>query len=123
MIINTAFAGIVTLGLWLPASSSASLIVYAALYGFASGCTLSIIPAMVAKISDVRKLGVRNGTLYALSAVGVLIGAPSGGAIMNDQHGAFSGLKILCGVGLLLGTAFAIASRTAQVGLKLKANI
>lgn len=119
MILNTAFAGIITLGLWLPASSAAPLIVYAALYGFASGCTLSIIPAMVATISDVRKLGVRNGSLYALSALGVLIGSPSAGAIVNDQHGGFSGLKILCGVSLLIGTAFAIFSRTSQVGLVL----
>jgi MFS family permease len=123
MILNTMFGGIVTLALWLPAKGAAPLIVYACLYGFASGCTLSIIPAMVATISDIRKLGVRNGSLYALSAVGVLIGSPSAGAIVNDQHGSFSGLIIFCGVSLLIGTAFAIASRTSQVGMTLKKRI
>jgi len=123
MIINTLFAGVITLALWLPVSSSAPLIVYAALYGFASGCTLSIIPAMVATLSDVRKLGVRNGALYSFSAFGVLIGSPIGGAIVNDQSGAFSGLKIFCGIALLVGTVFAVLSRTAQVGWKLKKKI
>ena len=123
MIINTVFAGVVTLGLWLPASTSAPLIVYAALYGFASGCTLSIIPAMVATLSDVRQLGVRNGALYSFSAFGVLIGSPIAGAIVKDENGGFSGLKIFCGVALLIGTVFAILSRAAQVGLKLKKRI
>lgn len=123
MILNTLFGGIITLALWLSAKAPAPLIVYAALYGFASGCTLSIIPAMVATISDVRKLGVRTGALYAFSSVGALVGSPIAGAIVNDQHGGFSGLIIFCGVALLVGTAFAVASRMAQVGLALKKKI
>ncbi|KAL7940871.1 monocarboxylate permease-like protein [Trichoderma barbatum] len=84
MILLTVLCGIVTLAIWLPAASNAPLIVYGALYGFASGCFLSIIPAMMASISDARKLGTRNGSLYAVASVGVLIGSPIGGAIVND---------------------------------------
>lgn len=123
MVVNTLFAGIISLALWLTASGNAPIIVFAALYGFASGCTLSIIPAMVATLSDIRKLGVRTGALYAFSSVGVLIGSPIAGAIENRQHGGFSGLIIFCGVGLLIGTAFAVMSRTAQVGFILKKKI
>lgn len=78
---------------------------------------------MVAKLSDVRNLGVRNGSLYAVSAIGVLTGSPIAGAIVNRQHGGFSGLIIFCGVTLLTGTVFAILSRHSQVGFKLKAKI
>jgi MFS family permease len=77
MIVLTVLGGIITLVLWLPTSSNAAVIVYAVIYGFASGCTFSIIPAMIASLSrlDVSKLGTRTGALYAFSSVGVLIGS------------------------------------------------
>jgi MFS family permease len=123
MISFAAFSGIVSLALWLPAHSNAPIIVFACLYGFASGCILSIIPAMVAQISDIRQLGVRNGSLYVLSSIGVLVGSPIAGAIVNHQNGQFSGLMIFCGVMLLVGTFFAILSRYSQVGFKLIAKV
>ena len=123
MILLTLLGGIFTLAIWLPANANAPLIVYAALYGFASGCTLSIIPAMVASISDVRKLGTRNGSLYAVAAVGVLVGSPIGGAIVNDQAGHFSGMIVFCGVALLLGAGFAIMARHALVGFHWKKKV
>jgi MFS family permease len=123
MIILTVFGGIITLAVWLPADSNAPLIIYGALYGFASGCFLSIIPAMVASISDMRKLGTRTGSLYAVASVGVLIGSPIGGAIVNDQGGHFSGLIVFCGVTLLLGTGLAIMSRHALVGFRFNKKV
>lgn len=73
-IIFTLFSGVISLALWLPAASSAPIIVFAVLYGFASGLTLAIILALVASISDIQKLGHRVGTLYAFSAFGTLFG-------------------------------------------------
>jgi MFS family permease len=122
MILNTALCGIFVLAVWLPSHSNAPIIVFSILYGFVSGCTLSIIPAMVASISDIRKLGARVGSLYAMSAVGALIGSPIGGAIVNRQNGGFSGLVTFSGVALLIGTGFAAASRQALVGKKLIAK-
>lgn len=116
MIPLTLLGGIFTLTVWLTAHSAASVIVYAALYGFTSGCTLSIIPAMVASFSDVRSIGTRNGSLYGVAAFGVLIGSPVAGAIAGDQDGSFSGLIIFCGVSILVGTVFAVMSRWALVG-------
>jgi predicted MFS family arabinose efflux permease len=123
MIVLTIFSAIINLALWLPAHANAPIIVFAILYGFASGCTLSILPAMVAKLSDVRKLGVRNGALYAVASTGVLVGSPIGGAIQSRQHGAYSGLIIFGGVCLAVGAAFAVFSRTVQVGLTVRAKI
>ncbi|TVY25614.1 Fujikurins efflux protein [Lachnellula hyalina] len=123
MIVLTGFAAIMTLALWLPAAANAPIIVYAVMYGFASGCTLSIIPAMVAKLGHISQLGARSGALYAFSSVGVLIGSPIGGAIQKNQHGGYSGLIIFTGVALLIGTFFAFLSRAAQVGLKIKVRV
>jgi MFS family permease len=119
MIINTFFCGIFVLAVWLPSHSNAPIILFSILYGFASGCTFSIIPAMVASISDIRKLGTRVGSLYAVSAVGALIGSPIAGAIVIKQGSGFEGLIIFSGVGLLIGTGLAVASRQALVGGKL----
>lgn len=116
MIIFTLFAGVISLALWLPASGNAAIITFAALYGVASGTTLSILAALVAQISDVRDLGLRTGTMYASSSVGVLVGSPIAGAIVAAQDGSFSGLKVFCGATLLVGAVFTMASRQAQVG-------
>ncbi|KAM0550202.1 hypothetical protein ACHAPJ_009050 [Fusarium lateritium] len=124
MIPMTLLGGIFTLAVWLPASSSALVIVYAVLYGFTSGCTLSIVPAMVASISDVRSIGTRNGSLYAVAAVGALIGSPIAGAIVSDQGGdEFSGLIVFCGVSILLGGVLAGMSRHAIVGFEWRKKV
>ena len=123
MIVISAFGAIMTLALWLPAAANAPIIIYAIMYGFASGCTLSIIPAMVAKLGKINQLGARSGALYAFSSIGVLVGSPIGGAIQNSQHGRYSGLIIFAGVTSLIGTLFAVLSRTAQVGFKIKAKV
>ncbi|TVY83906.1 Fujikurins efflux protein [Lachnellula suecica] len=113
------FSGVISLALWLPAASVAPIIVFAVLYGFASGLTLSIVPAVVASISDIQKLGFRVGTLYAFSSFGVLFGSPIAGAIVSSQNGGYSGLKIFCGVTLITGGVFVILSRVELVGPRL----
>ncbi|KAK0383945.1 hypothetical protein NLU13_8036 [Sarocladium strictum] len=118
-IIMTSLGGIFTLAVWLGAQSNAGAIVYAVLYGFTSGCTFSILPAMVASMSDVKQMGTRTGSMYALSAFGVLTGSPIAGAISKN---GFSGLIIFCGVLLLAGTLFAGLSRLKLTGLRLLAK-
>ncbi|KAI2627720.1 major facilitator superfamily domain-containing protein [Hypoxylon sp. NC1633] len=115
-IIFTLFSGIISLALWLPASSTAPIIVFAVLYGFASGLTLAIIPALVASISDIQKLGFRVGTLYAFSSFGALFGSPIAGAIVTRQDGGYDGLKIFGGISLIAGGIFIILSRVILVG-------
>ncbi|KAH9207661.1 major facilitator superfamily domain-containing protein [Leptodontidium sp. 2 PMI_412] len=123
MIILSAFGAVMTLALWLPAASNAPIIIFAVLYGFASGCTLSIIPAMVAKLGHISQLGSRNGAMYAFASFGALVGSPIGGAIQNRQHGSYLGLIVFTGVALIIGTVLAVLSRTAIVGLKVKVKI
>ncbi|KAK7743294.1 hypothetical protein SLS53_004379 [Cytospora paraplurivora] len=115
-IVFTLFSGIISLALWLPAESTGPSIAFAVLYGFASGLTLAIIPALVAAISDIRKLGFRVGTLYPFSSFGALFGSPIVGAIMTSQHGGYSGLRIFCGVMLVTGGILISLSRISLVG-------
>jgi MFS family permease len=123
MIGLTLLGSIFTLAIWLPSTNNATTIAYAVLYGFTSGCTFSILPAVVASFSDIRRLGTRTGAMYAVSAFGALIGSPIAGAIVNAQHGGYRGLIVLSGVGILVGTGFAIAARQALVGGKLMVKV
>ncbi|KAJ6437389.1 reverse transcriptase [Purpureocillium lavendulum] len=120
MILLTLLCGASILGVWLPAvlrHSDGALIAFAALYGFASGCTLSIVPAMVASMTpDPSRLGTRNGSLYACAAIGVLVGSPVGGALVDARGGAFDGLVGFCGACLFVGAGVAVMSRHALVG-------
>lgn len=126
MSLLTGFGAVMILTFWLSSSvmssgnTNAMIIVFTILYGFASGCIFSVVPALIAKISpDLTKLGVRVGSLYALAATGVLIGSPIAGVIASGDGNGFLGLTLFSGILLMVGTIFVILSRVKQTGLQL----
>ncbi|KAJ4357132.1 uncharacterized protein N0V89_001707 [Didymosphaeria variabile] len=130
MILLTGFSAATCLALWLPSTVMASghtnalIIVFAIFYGFASGCVFSIVPALIARISpDVRKLGVRVGSLYAVSATGVLIGSPIAGVIAAGHGNGLLGLTLFAGLFLIAGTILVVFSRVKQTGLRLMVKV
>jgi MFS family permease len=96
-------AGIIVLALGLPASGNAAYITFAALYGFASGAFVSLLPAQMAQISKVEELGVRIGVIFACVSFAGLIGNPIAGAIVTHPGGPYGGLNVFAGVLLLTG--------------------
>ncbi|MCJ1307749.1 hypothetical protein MMC25_001397 [Agyrium rufum] len=106
MIVTTFFSGITVLAIWLPSTSNAPIIVFSALYGFASGAFVSMAPAVIAQISDVREIGVRNGTLFFCVSVGALVGTPIGGALITQDNGGYKHLQIFSGTLLLAVTKY-----------------
>ncbi len=116
-------SGIVVLALGIPASSNAAFIMYAVLYGFASGAFVALIPAQMAQISKVEQIGVRQGVLFATLSFAGLIGNPIAGAIVQRNHGKFWGLNLFAGVMLLTGTAMFIITRLYLTQWKLWANM
>ncbi|OBT60997.1 hypothetical protein VE03_09739 [Pseudogymnoascus sp. 23342-1-I1] len=110
-IVTCLFSGVIVLALWIPAKSTAPLIVFAALYGFGSGAFVSLLPAMIAHISDVREIGLRVGMEFAVMSVAALVSNPIGGALIDHNHGSFRGLQIFCGVVLLAGSAGFVMAR------------
>ncbi|TVY93615.1 Fujikurins efflux protein [Lachnellula willkommii] len=120
MIATSAFSAIIVLGLWLPSSSNAPIIVFCALYGFSSGAFVSLSPSLIAQISPIREIGVRTGTFFFCVALAGLTGSPIGGALLSQDNGEFRYLQIFCGVTMVAGTIFFVASRWVQCGFKLK---
>jgi len=118
MVLTTYLSSILVLALWLPSRSNAPAIVFSALYGFGSGAFVSLAPALVAQISDVRQVGVRNGTFFAVIAVAALTGNPIGGALVPDVvHGSFTRLQVFCGVVMIAGATAFVAARCCVGGV------
>ncbi|GAD94803.1 hypothetical protein PVAR5_3432 [Paecilomyces variotii No. 5] len=124
MIFMTYFSAIVVLAIWLPSRSNAPAIVFSALYGFGSGAFVSLGPAVIAQISDVREIGIRNGTFFALISIAALTGNPIGGALApNVISGSFTKLQIFCGVVQLAGATFFVIARVYIGGPKLNKRL
>ena len=107
--LSCLIASIIVLAIGIPASGNAAFIAYAALYGFASGAFVALLPAQMAYISKVEQIGVRTGMPFASLSFAGLVGNPIAGAIVTQNHGKFWGLNVFAGVMLMGGTAmFAI---------------
>ncbi|KAJ5217397.1 MFS transporter asaE [Penicillium chermesinum] len=118
MIFFAFFSGILVLALWLPSRGNAPAIVFSVLYGFGSGAFVSLVPALVAQISDLREVGMRNGTLFCIISFAALTGTPIGGALVPDVlHGSYTKLQIFCGVVILVGAVLFVVARIIVGGL------
>ncbi|KAI9758540.1 MAG: Altered inheritance of mitochondria protein 24, mitochondrial [Chaenotheca gracillima] len=123
MIVMTFFSAILVLALWLPSASNAPIIVFAILYGFGSGAFVSMAPSLIAQISDIRKIGVRTGSLFAIISIAALVGNPIGGALVSHYNGGFTGLQIFSGVMEIAGACFFVAARVVLAGPKPMAKV
>jgi MFS family permease len=115
-------ASILILALWIPATGNAAIIVFSALFGFASGAYVSLAAAMVVKISPFPEIGYRTGLLFLFSSFGGLTTNPIAGAILSRDGGSYTGMKVFAGVFLLAGSFFILAARFYSTGLVLKAK-
>ena len=111
-------SGILTLAVWIPAKSNVSVFIYAGLYGFASGAYVSLGPSVVAQLSDIKEIGLRNGVLYFCVGIAVLIGNPIGGQLITAMEGNFLGLQIFAGVTMVVGASVILLARTLLVGVR-----
>ena len=122
IIIINFFCAIILLALWLPSRGNAAIIVFAALYGFASGGFVSMVPACVAQISDVREIGIRTGTLMATVSLAALCGNPIGGALLGDGT-SFTHMQIFAGVTYMVGAVGFLITRWSLVKWTIRKKI
>lgn len=122
MIIPCAFlTGILSLCL-IGTHNTAGLIVICALYGFFSGTFVSLPPTIFVHLTKNRALiGTRMGMGFSIVSVGLLIGTPISGAILNAT--GFPQTWIFGGVMTLSGACVIAASRVAQGGWKIMKKV
>lgn len=119
MIIITLISSIFCLAIWIPVKSTAGILVFAVIFGFSSGGFIGLGPTLVAQISDIRFIGTRVGTAFAVQSFGSLTGSPLAGAIVSEQNGKFIGLQLFCGFTMLVSAIFLFSARYVQVGFKI----
>ena len=115
MILTTVLSSVMVLALWLPSHGNVPIITFAGFYGFFSGAFVSLGPAVIGQISEIREIGVRTGTVYALVSIAALTGSPIAGALVSRKHGQFQYLQIFCGVTMVVGTALFVAAHAVKV--------
>ena len=119
MIVMSGFTTILILALWLPATGNAANIVFAVLFGIASGAGIGLTPALCAQVSPLQEIGVRTGTVFSIAAIAALTGSPIGGQIISDNHGSFKYAIVFGGLSCAVGTVLFIITRITLAGVKM----
>ncbi len=108
---------------WIGIHNLPGLLVFAILYGFASGGFVSLPPvALVSLTPNLRTLGTRMGQAFFVSSLGLLLGSPLAGEILN-KTGSYLGLQLFSGLTVLLTGILLMWTRFAKVGPKLKIKV
>lgn len=69
---------------WIGIHNEPGIIVFCILYGFFSGTFVSLPPAAIASLSpDLSEIGTRMGMSFFFAGLGVLIGTPIAGVLIN----------------------------------------
>ncbi len=91
---------------WPAITSSASIIVFAVLYGFSSGGIISLMSPCIAQITPhVNQFGTYLGMAMAIFGIAGLVGTPICGALIQ-LHDSYTSASIFSGVVMLSGTLF-----------------
>ncbi|ETS60296.1 hypothetical protein PaG_05851 [Moesziomyces aphidis] len=100
------------------------LITFAILYGFTSGCYVSLIPACSSQLGSTATVGARNGMMFFLMSFGGLFGLPIAGAILGDVENAdWWATAAYSGAMVVLGTISIAAAKWYAVGGRIGGKI
>lgn len=105
------------LGVWLPAGgTTAGLVIFALLLGFASGSNVSITPVCIGRLCRTQHYGRYYATCYTIVSFACLVGVPIGGNILTSNGGSYWGVIVFTG-GVYVGSfASLYAAKACSVG-------
>jgi MFS family permease len=90
---------------WIAIRNEAGTIVYACLYGFSSGAMVSLPPTIVARLTpNVGIIGTRLGMTFIFTGIGLLVGNPIAGALLDLEHAVFWKAQLLSAIMLVAGS-------------------
>ncbi|PCH40453.1 MFS general substrate transporter [Wolfiporia cocos MD-104 SS10] len=112
LIIPCSFlSGILALALWTSARSFAAIILFSVLFGFFSGGFNALIVSCIAQISEPKEIGTRMGMLYTIISFPSMGGGPAAGALLGRDHGSYTGLIVLSGTTIVIGSILLLCAR------------
>ncbi|KAF9888994.1 hypothetical protein FE257_008164 [Aspergillus nanangensis] len=106
---------------WIDIHTTAGIIVFCLLYGFFSGTFVSLPPTTVVSLSpSLNVVGTRMGMSFSFAGVGLLVGTPVAGAILQ-AHG-WLGTQLFCACCVTVAALAVLAARVSKAhGLMAKA--
>jgi len=106
-------------GVWLPLGhTKPGIIVFALVFGFTSGCNISLIPVSIGRLCRTQNYGRYYATCYTVVSVAVLIGIPIAGKVVESNNGDYWGLIVLTGVFYIGSVVAFMAAKVSVVGWK-----
>ncbi|KAL9030558.1 MAG: hypothetical protein Q9180_006891 [Flavoplaca navasiana] len=101
---------------WISVHSVEGIVVFGIFYGFFSGAVLALPPTVIVALSpDVRFAGTRIGMSFGAAGLGVLVGNPIYGAIVDIPSGRFVGAQGFAAGMMMAGSALIVASRLMRL--------
>ncbi|KAK9377989.1 major facilitator superfamily domain-containing protein [Kockiozyma suomiensis] len=116
---GTILCAILTVALWIPASSHVAIILYAAFYGFSSGIAFTMWQPMIAEISPMQQVGARMGAVSAFLSFSSLFGMPVAGAIIDSDDGKYWGAAVFASCMMTAGGVVAFFSKLVLTNWKI----
>lgn len=108
-----------TWAVWLPAGhTTPGLIVFAVLFGFGTGNTISITPVCIGQLCSTQHYGRYYATCYTVVAFACLVGFPIAGAIIEASHGSYTWLIVFVGLTQCMSFGFLVTAKVITVGWK-----
>ncbi|KAM0794207.1 major facilitator superfamily domain-containing protein [Usnea florida] len=106
---------------WIGISTPGGVIVFCLFYGFVSGAFVALSPTCAITLCpSLAVVGVRMGMLFIPVSIGLLIGNPIAGALVEND---WLSLQTFCGATLAISTVFLVATRVAKNGPALKVRM
>lgn len=103
--------------IWLPGGSTTpGLVVFALLFGFASGSNISITPVCVGRLCRTQHYGRYYATCYTVVSFACLVGVPIAGSILTSNGGKYWGVIVLTGCVYLGAFGFLSAAKGSKIG-------
>lgn len=106
------------LAVWWPAGgTTAGIVVFAVLFGFASGTNISLAPLCVGRLCKTQNYGRYYATTYTLVSFACLVGIPIAGSIVGvTEGGRYWGLILFTGLLYCASLVAFVAARVYVVG-------
>ncbi|KAL8883867.1 MAG: hypothetical protein Q9215_007961 [Flavoplaca cf. flavocitrina] len=97
---------------WISVHSVEGIVVFSIFYGSFSGAVLALPPTVIVALSpNVRFAGTRIGMSFGAAGLGVLVGNPIYGAIVDIPSGKFVGAQGFAAGMMMAGSGLILASR------------
>ncbi|KAK3383632.1 major facilitator superfamily domain-containing protein [Lasiosphaeria ovina] len=107
-------------GILLPAGGTKpGIVIFALLFGFASGSNISLVPVSVSRLCTTQAYGRYYGTCYTVVSMAVLVAVPIASRVVPLDRGDYRGLVVITGAAYMASIFAFLMAKASVVGWNL----